>query len=684
MNQSHVDLNQINNLLNSDGLSNEEKARLEAFKNQYEALANQVSSIQESLANLTKDFNKTNEEVKLRQEKERVTGILNYYQELNKKSLTDYEVEFRKAMMTEDGTGLIQKLFACIEKDPRYSKDQSYLDAKKEIEEAFKNPFDMKKFAKKQEEFMTLHAKYKELTTKDPNNFAEISKTTQRLGKLKNDIMVEANKYIFNKKRLETLYEKNIHKLSLMGGYAISEERDQIMAEINKVYKPFHDRFDSERMIEGYTPTLANIEFKMNELGVKPEEVVTPEVKVQEEPVKENTPVQETPVVETPAFETPAPATPAVEEEKTHSGLHFVGLPDDEYYDSVRNLYRYGDEIEIDHEEEIDGTKFVVLKGSNVKVDEMLFNTTEQMENEFRQSMKAHKKSTNKIKPGMKVTPCWPGHYNKAVLRTDIGRNTADDEAKNMKLHDEITVEKVFYRGTRKFLKLEGYTNDFSADSFAIAPSTIKEIQERKEAEKEKHQEVKPETMEIAPKEEEIQPGVSYETTAEPVTNEIEQGVKYDTTVEEVKEETVRDILSGIENEEKAKDEFFTEEDQKAYQEKFDGVYEEVHGRKPVTNVEPSPNEDVKSQATVYSVVGLANNEKTPLRVRVASLWSTITSKSSKFIADKLKDLAQKIEASAQATNDEEIINEVRDAKAEIEHQAGIETPSLDEASIRF
>ena len=211
MNENHVDLNQINYLLGQEGLSAERKAQLEAIKAQYEALANQVNTIQETLANLTNNFNKAEEEIKLEREHERLSGLINHYTEINKTSLTDYEANFRRTMMKEDGSGLIQRLFACIEKEPRYATLPAYLEAKKEIEEAFKNPFDMKKFAKKQEEYIATREKYRELIAKDPNNYAEISQMSAKLKRLQESVVTEANKYVFNKKKLETLYEKNIH-----------------------------------------------------------------------------------------------------------------------------------------------------------------------------------------------------------------------------------------------------------------------------------------------------------------------------------------------------------------------------------------------------------------------------------------------------------------------------------------
>ena len=269
MNENHVDLNQINYLLGQEGLSAERKAQLEAIKAQYEALANQVNTIQESLANLTNNFNKAEEEIKLEREHERLSGLINHYTEINKTSLTDYEANFRRTMMKEDGSGLIQRLFACIEKEPRYATLPAYLEAKKEIEEAFKNPFDIKEFAKKQEEYIATREKYRELIKKDPNNYVELSQISTKLKRLQESIVTEANKYVFNKKKLETLYEKNIHQLASFGSYAINAERNAILNEIRKVYEPFHERFDSERKLKFYTQDLAKIEAQMAELGVK-------------------------------------------------------------------------------------------------------------------------------------------------------------------------------------------------------------------------------------------------------------------------------------------------------------------------------------------------------------------------------------------------------------------------------
>lgn len=684
MNGNRVDLNQINYLLGQEGLSAERKAQLEAFKAQYEALANQVNTIQESLANLTNDFNKAEEEIKLEREHERLSGLVSHYTEINKNSLTDYEANFRRTMMQEDGSGLIQRLFACIEKEPRYATLPAYLEAKKEIEEAFKNPFDMKKFAKKQEEFIATREKYRELMAKDPNNYAEISQTTAKLKRLQESIVTEANKYAFNKKKLETLYEKNIHQLAVLGSYAISAERNAILAEIQKAYEPFHDRFDSERRLKFYTQDLANIEAQMAELGVKkaeakaaPAATATPASSAEPEtiskPASQATPVTPAPPVGTvtnPAGENPTGTNPEIDPEaKNHSGLHFIGLPNDKYYDAVRDAYRYGDEIEIDKEEVIDGTTFITLKGSDVKIEKNLFATTADIEDEFKHAMKAHKTSTNQIKAGMKVTPCWPGHYNRAILKNSTGRNEADIEVKNMKLHDEIEVEKVFYKGTRKFVKLVGYENAFSADSFSLAPSTIKEIAEKKEAAKKAKEEAKAKKQEAVPENEQ------QEQVNEQQTPEIEQGVKYNTTVEPVVEEqkqSVSDILNEAENTAE-KDAFFNAEDKAAYQASFDETYEQVHGKKAVTATEEAPDKQAKKQARVGAIAGIANNERTPIRVRIASMWSLVTSKAGKAIKGKIVDIAQKIVDKAKAEGaDEEELNEAMAMQAEAARQEGM------------
>ena len=670
MNENHVDLNQINYLLGQEGLSAERKTQLEAIKAQYEALANQVNTIQESLANLTNNFNKAEEEIKLEREHERLSGLINHYTEINKTSLTDYEVNFRRTMMKEDGSGLIQRLFACIEKEPRYATLPAYLEAKKEIEEAFKNPFDIKEFAKKQEEYIATREKYRELIEKDPNNYVELSQISTKLKRLQESIVTEANKYVFNKKKLETLYEKNIHQLAFFGSYAINAERNAILNEIRKVYEPFHERFDTERKLKFYTQDLAKIEAQMAELGVKKAEskaasaaTATPASSAEPETISK-TATQGTPV--TPASSAGTATNPTGTnpendpETKDHSGLHFIGLPNDKYYDSVRDAYRYGDEIEIDKEEEIDGTTFITLKGSDVKIKKDLFATTADIEDEFKHAMKAHKTSTNHIKAGMKVTPCWPGHYNRAILKNGARGNDADIEVKNMKLHDEIEVEKVFYKGTRKFVKLVGYENAFSADSFAIAPSTIKEIAEKKEAAKKAKEELKAKKQKTGPENEQQTPENEQQTPEnEPVVEEQKQSVS--------------DFLNEAENTAE-KEAFFNAEDKAAFQASFDETYEQVHGKKAVTATEETQDKQTKKQARVGAIAGIANNERTPLRVRIASMWSLITSKAGKTIKGKIVDIAQKIvdKAKTQGASEEEL-KEAMDIQAEAVRQSGVE-----------
>ena len=685
MNENHVDLNQINYLLGQEGLSAERKTQLEAFKAQYEALANQVNTIQESLANLTNDFNKAEEEIKLEREHERLSGLINHYTEINKTSLTDYEINFRRTMMKDDGSGLIQRLFACIEKEPRYATLPAYLEAKKEIEAAFKNPFDMKKFAKKQEEYIATREKYRELIAKDPNNYAEISQMSAKLKRLQESVVTEANKYVFNKKKLETLYEKNIHQLSLLGSYAINAERNAILNEIKKAYEPFHERFDSERRLKFYTQDLAKIEAQMAELGVKMAESKT---------ATQGTPV--TPASSVGTATNPTGTSPENDPEaKNHSGLHFIGLPNDKYYDSVRNAYRYGDEIEIDKEEVIDGTTFITLKGSDVKIEKNLFATTADIEDEFKHAMKAHKTSTNQIKAGMKVTPCWPGHYNRAILKKGSRGNEADIEVKNMKLHDEIEVEKVFYKGLKKFVKLVGYENAFSADSFAIAPSTIKEIAEKKEAAKKAKEQQTPENeqqvqvSEQQTLENEQQAQVSEQQTpeneqqsqvSEQQTPEIEQQAQVseqqtpeNEPVVEKQKQSVSDMLNEAENTAE-KEAFFSAEDKAAYQASFDETYEQVHGKKAVTATEETTDKQTEQQARVGAIAGIANNERTPLRVRMASTWSLITSKAGQAIKAKIVDIAQKIVDKAQTQGaSEEELKEAMDIQAEAVRQSGVE-----------
>lgn len=671
MNENHVDLNQINYLLGQEGLSAERKTQLEAFKAQYEALANQVNTIQESLANLTNDFNKAEEEIKLEREHERLSGLINHYTEINKTSLTDYEINFRRTMMKDDGSGLIQKLFACIEKEPRYATLPAYLEAKKEIEAAFKNPFDMKKFAKKQEEYIATREKYRELIAKDPNNYAEISQMSAKLKRLQESVVTEANKYVFNKKKLETLYEKNIHQLSLLGSYSLSAERNAILNEIKKAYEPFHERFDSERRLKFYAQDLAKIEARMAELGVK---------KAESKTATQGTPVTSASSVGTAT--NPTGTNPENDPEtKNHSGLHFIGLPNDKYYDSVRDAYRYGDEIEIDKEEEIDGTTFITLKGSDVKIEKNLFATTADIEDEFKHAMKAHKTSTNQIKAGMKVTPCWPGHYNRAILKKGSRGNEADIEVKNMKLHDEIEVEKVFYKGLKKFVKLVGYENAFSADSFAIAPSTIKEIAEKKEAAKKAKEQQTLETEQQAQVNEQQTPEngqqaqVSEQQTPE---NEQQAQVSEQQTPEnepvvEKQKQSVSDMLNEAENTAE-KEAFFSAEDKAAYQASFDETYEQVHGKKAVTATEETTDKQTEQQARVGAIAGIANNERTPLRVKNASMWSLITSKAGQAIKAKIVDIAQKIVDKAQTQGvSEEELKEAMDIQAEAVRQSGVE-----------
>lgn len=661
MNENHVDLNQINYLLGQEGLSAERKTQLEAFKAQYEALANQVNTIQESLANLTNDFNKAEEEIKLEREHERLSGLINHYTEISKTSLTDYEINFRRTMMKDDGSGLIQRLFACIEKEPRYATLPAYLEAKKEIEEAFKNPFDMKKFAKKQEEYIATREKYRELIAKDPNNYAEISQMSSKLKRLQESVVTEANKYVFNKKKLETLYEKNIHQLAVLGSYAINAERNAILNEIQKVYEPFHDRFDSERRLKFYTQDLAKIEAQMAELGVKKTEPETIS-----KTATQGTPV--TPASSVGTATNPTGTNPENDPEtKNHSGLHFIGLPNDKYYDSVRDAYRYGDEIEIDKEEEIDGTTFITLKGSDVKIEKNLFATTADIEDEFKHAMKAHKTSTNQIKAGMKVTPCWPGHYNRAILKKGSRGNEADIEVKNMKLHDEIEVEKVFYKGLKKFVKLVGYENAFSADSFAIAPSTIKEIAEKKEAAKKAKEQQTPENEQQAQVSEQQTPEIEQQAQVS------EQQTPENEPVVEKQKQSVSDMLNEAENTAE-KEAFFSAEDKAAYQASFDETYEQVHGKKAVTATEKTTDKQTEQQARVGAIAGIANNERTPLRVKNASMWSLITSKAGQAIKAKIVDIAQKIVDKAQTQGvSEEELKEAMDIQAEAVRQSGVE-----------
>ena len=270
--------------------------------------------------------------------------------------------------------------------------------------------------------------------------------------------------------------------------------------------------------------------------------------------------------------------------------------------------------------------------------------------------MKAHKTSTNHIKAGMKVTPCWPGHYNRAILKNGARGNDADIEVKNMKLHDEIEVEKVFYKGNRKFVKLVGYENAFSADSFAIAPSTIKEIAEKKEAAKKAKEELKAKKQKTGPENEQQTPENEQQTPEnEPVVEEQKQSVS--------------DFLNEAENTAE-KDAFFNAEDKAAFQASFDETYEQVHGKKAVTATEETPDKQTKQKARVGAIAGIANNERTPLRVRIASMWSLITSKTGKAIKGKFADIVQNIVEKAQAQGaSEEELKEAKEMQAEAARQ---------------
>ena len=635
-------IKRIDELLKDPDLTSEQRTKLEEMKSKFIDNQIQQRKLQEEAENLDNILKKKTEEIELVKKYEAKKKEVERLEEINKVSLTDHEINFRKTMMKDDGSGLIQRLFACIEKEPRYATSPTYLAAKKEIEEAFKNPFEIEEFIKKQEEFIATHEKYRELIAKDPNNYAEISQISTKLKELQESVVAEANKYVFNKKKLETLYEKNIHQLSLLGSHALSAERNAILNEIQKVYEPFHERFDSERKLKFYTQDLAKIEAQMAELGVKKAES------------KATSAATATPATSAETTTNPAGTNPEIDPEtKNHSGLHFIGLPDDKYYDSVRNAYRYGDEIEIDKEEEIDGTTFITLKGSDVKIEKNLFATTADIEDEFKHAMKAHKTSTNQIKAGMKVTPCWPGHYNRAILKKGSRGNEADIEVKNMKLHDEIEVEKVFYKGLKKFVKLVGYENAFSADSFAIAPSTIKEIAEKKEAAKKAKEQQTPEN--------EQQAQVSEQQTPE---NE---------PVVEKQKQSVSDMLNEAENTAE-KEAFFSAEDKAAYQASFDETYEQVHGKKAVTATEETTDKQTEQQARVGAIAGIANNERTPLRVRMASTWSLVTSKAGQAIKAKIVDIAQKIVDKAQTQGaSEEELKEAMDIQAEAVRQSGVE-----------
>lgn len=725
-------IKKIDELLEDSDLTPEQRTELEEMKSKIIDNQIQQRKLQEEAENLDNMLKKKTEVIELGKKYESTKKEVERLEEINKVSLTDHEINFRRAMMKDDGSGLIQRLFACIEKEPRYATSPTYLAAKKEIEEAFKNPFDIKRFAKKQEEYIATRERYRELIAKDPNNLAEISKISTKLKRLQESVVTEANKYVFNKKKLETLYEKNIHQLSLLGSHALSAERNAILNEIKIAYEPFHERFDSERRLKFYTQDLAKIEAQMAELGVK---------KAEPETISK-TATQGTPVTPAPSVGTatnPTGTSPENDPEtKNHSGLHFIGLPNDKYYDSVRDAYRYGDEIEIDKEEVIDGTTFITLKGSDVKIEKNLFATTADIEDEFKHAMKAHKTSTNQIKAGMKVTPCWPGHYNRAILKNGSRGNEADIEVKNMKLHDEIEVEKVFYKGLKKFVKLVGYENAFSADSFSLAPSTIKEIAEKKEAAKKAKEELKAKKQQTGP-ENEQQAQVSEQQTpeieqqaqvSEQQAPEIEQQAQVseqqtpeneqqsqvseqqapeneqqaqineineadpefdlESIIQEVKsyspsnasenepvveeqKQSVSDFLNEAENTAE-EDAFFNAEDKAAFQARFDEAYEESHGKKPVIATEETTDKQTKKQARAKAMAGMAKSKRTPLKVRIASMWSLITSKAGKAIEGKAADIAQNIvdDAQTQGASEEEL-KEAKEMQAEAARQEGKE-----------
>ena len=680
----------IDELLKDPNLSSERRTKLEKIKSKIINHQIKQRKLEDEEENLDDILMKENEEIELEKKYEAAKKKVERLEEINKVSLTDHEINFRRTMMKEDGSGLIQRLFACIEKDPRYATSPEYLAAKKEIEEAFKNPFDMKEFAKKQEEYIATREKYRELITKDPNNHEEIKQILPKLIELKESIVTEANKYLFNKKKLETLYEKNIKQLALLGSYAISAERDAIINEIQKVYQPFHERFDSERLLESYTKDLAKIEAQMAKLGVKKPKskeasaaTATPASSAEPETISK-TATQGTPVTPASSVGTatnPTGTNPEKDSEtKDHSGLHFIGLPNDKYYDSVRDAYRYGDEIEIDKEEEIDGTTFITLKGSDVKIEKNLFATTADIEDEFKDAMKAHKTSTNHIKAGMKVTPCWPGHYNRAILKKGARGNAADIEVKNMKLHDEIEVEKVFYRGTRKFVKLVGYENAFSADSFAIAPSTIKEIAEKKAAAKKDKEELKAKKPKTGPEnaaENEAENTAKNDPlfngevkkTYQALYDEILNGEKEVTAPEETPDK--QNEQQTPENEQQAQINEINEPDVKEQSvsdilkefneaENTPKKDEQNHGKKHVTGTEETPDKQTEKQARVRAITGIAKNKRTPLRVIIASLWSLITSGFGKSIESSVADIAQDI---VDKTQNQEVSEDVKYAE---------------------
>lgn len=663
-------IKRIDELLKDPDLTSEQRTKLEEMKSKFIDNQIQQRKLQEEAENLDNILKKKTEEIELVKKYEAKKKEVERLEEINKVSLTDHEINFRKTMMKDDGSGLIQRLFACIEKEPRYATSYAtsptYLTAKKEIEEAFKNPFEMKKFFKKQEEYIATREKYRELIAKDPNNYAEISQISTKLKRLQESVVTEANKYVFNKKKLETLYEKNIHQLSLLGSHALSAERNAILNEIKQAYELFHERFDTERRLKFYTQDLSKIEAQMAELGVKKAEPKAASVEPETPTKTADQGTTVTPASSVGTATNPTGTSPKNDPEtNNHSGLHFIGLPDDKYYDSVRDAYRYGDEIEIDKEEEIDGTTFITLKGSDVKIEKNLFATTADIEDEFKHAMKAHKTSTNQIKAGMKVTPCWPGHYNRAKLKKGSIGNAADIEVKNMKLHDEIEVERVFYKGTRKFLKLKGYENFFSADSFAIAPSTIKEIAEKKEAAKKAKEELKakkPQTQTTTPSN--ASENKTEDTTLKEFIGE-ENFAKYKEEWDAVKNEQSKT----------QKNEQVVEEQGKSVSdvlEEAEEEYEVSHGKKAVTATEEPTDKQTEKPAKVRAIAGIAKDKRTPFGVRIASIWSLITSKTGKEIQDETAEIAQNIaDEAANLGGSEEDVNEANKAAAEAKRQAG-------------
>lgn len=668
-----VEDKKIEELLKSKYITATDKEKLEAMlaqqRAQQQAEIDKASTYNRIAKKAEAEKQKAEEKLKaekqakidqLQQAYKRLHDLVDYYTKVEKTSLTDYEISFRKNMLKQDGTGLIQQLFACIEKDPRYAKSTEYTTTKKAIVEMLEeNPFNMKKFIRLQDKFMSarekyieLEAKEKELKSKGNGNYAEISQVTSEiskvsseLNKLKQSMVTEANKYRLNQNRLETLYENYIVKLSKLGNYSLSAERDKIIAQIKEYYVPFAEKFNAKHVLKQYTQDLAKVEAQMKELGISPI-------------ANSNNPNQ--------------PGGSIDPDSNTHSGLHFIGFPDREYYDSVRNIYRYGDEIQIEKEEEIDGKTYITLKGSDVKIPKNLFATTAEIEKEFKRAMKSPKLSTNKIKAGMKVTPCWPGHYNRAILKHNTGRNEADIEIKKMKLHDEIEVEKVFNKGLKKYVKLVGYETAFSADSFAIAPSTIKELAEKKEAAKKAREEER-KNRRSTPE------NAAPTATPTAATVQESQAEELETTPAATPgsnpEQSVSDILNAANQTNQPEGVFMSTSGEPVIdQDAFDEAYEKIHGRKPVIAEEPSYSKVVKQGARVGAIAGIADDERTTDKVRNASMWSLVTSKAGQTIKGKIVDIAQKIVDKAQTQGaSEEELKEAMDIQAEAARQSGVE-----------